>query len=206
MSRGADRGKGAIATRRAVWCISPGLRRGLTHPAVHAATESALPDAVLIAGANGAGKTTFARNLLPLSHPACVFLNADEIQREPAFAAPAAAGRELLRRLDAHVAQSADFAIETTLSSMMYARRIPAWRRAGYAITLYFLEVATADLAVARVAQRVAAGGHGIPDADIRRRHARGLALLPTYRGLADIWYRYRVDAGGQILVDQSPP
>jgi predicted ABC-type ATPase len=42
----------------------------------------AAPEAILIAGANGSGKTTFARQVLPLIHPAVAFLNADEIRHE----------------------------------------------------------------------------------------------------------------------------
>ncbi len=116
-----------------------------------------MPEAILIAGANGAGKTTFARNQLPLAHAAAIFLNADEIQQtDPAFATPQAAARELLKRLDAIVAWRSDFALETTLSSMMYARRFPGWKAAGLTVSVYFLEVVTADLAVSRVARRVA--------------------------------------------------
>lgn len=96
--------------------------------------------------------------------------------------------------------------VETTLSSLMYAREAPAWRQAGYSIWLYFLEVATADIAVARIALRVAAGGHGIPERDIRRRYARGLRLLPAYRSLADVWYHYRVDQKGPTLVADKTP
>jgi predicted ABC-type ATPase len=88
----------------------------------------------------------------------------------------------------------------------MYARRIPAWRRNSFAVRLYFLEIASADIAVARVAQRVAAGGHGIPEADIRRRHARGLALFPAYRQLADSWYHFQIGQGGPVLVDFLDP
>ena len=58
------------------------------------------PEAVLIAGANGAGKTTFAREFLHVRYPGASFLNADEIQREGgALSHPVAAGRELIRRL-----------------------------------------------------------------------------------------------------------
>ena len=82
------------------------------------ATMIAPPRAILIAGANGAGKTTFAREVLYVRYPIVTFLNADEIQREGgAFGHPFAAGRELLRRLDAQVAQRASFAVETTLAS-----------------------------------------------------------------------------------------
>jgi len=162
---------------------------------------------VLIAGANGAGKTTFARNVLPLVHSGCTFLNADEIQREDAaFSTPAAAGRELLRRLAELVSQRLSFALETTLSSRMYARDIPAWRAAGYQVWFYFLEAPSADFAVKRVAERVASGGHGIPEPDIRRRFARGVALFPSYRSLADVWYHFRVDEKGPTLVAKKEP
>lgn len=166
------------------------------------------PKAVIFAGANGAGKTTFARNILPIDHSDCAFfLNADEIQREAAqFSSPFAAGRELLRRLALHVARTETFAIETTLSSSGYARQIPVWRQAGYTVWLYFLEVESADLAVARVARRVAAGGHGIPEADIRRRVARSARMWPIYQGLVDVWYHLRVDAKGTTVVGQNIP
>ena len=72
---------------------------------------------------------------------------------------PLAAGRGLIRRLGNVVANERDFAVETTLSSSQYARRIPAWRTRGYTVTLIFLEVRDADLAVVRVALRVAMGG-----------------------------------------------
>jgi predicted ABC-type ATPase len=145
--------------------------------------------------------------LLPHEHPECSFLNADEIQREdPLFASPIAAGRELVSRLTTLIGVGESFALETTLSSGMYARQIPDWRAQGYQVWLYFLESISADFAVARVAQRVAAGGHGIPEVDIRRRFARGLQLFPTYQSLADMWYHIRVDQKGPVVVAQSAP
>ncbi len=165
------------------------------------------PKAVIIAGANGAGKTTFAGNMLPQDHPECLFLNADEIQHEaPEFRSPAAAGRELLQRLSALTIAKQSFAVETTLSSRLYARKIPDWRAAGFSVWLYFLDVETADLAVARVAMRVAAGGHDIPTADIVRRHARNRMLFPAYQQLSDAWYHFRVDEKGTQLVDFQEP
>jgi predicted ABC-type ATPase len=153
-----------------------------------------MPEAVLIAGANGAGKTTFARHFIPATFPHAEFLNADEIQTEQGSrATPLAAGRELIRRLDDAVSAARDFAVETTLSSAQYARRLPAWRSLGYTSTLIFLEVPNAEFAIARVANRVAKGGHSIPEQDIRRRYSRGLALFQSvYRPLVDVWYWYR--------------
>ncbi|MGK0170512.1 MAG: putative ABC-type ATPase [Gammaproteobacteria bacterium] len=84
-----------------------------------------MPVCVLIGGCNGAGKTTFARQFLPARYPGMLFLNADEISREGrVLENPVAAGRELLARLDKAIAGRSDVAIETTLSSRMYARRI----------------------------------------------------------------------------------
>ena len=105
--------------------------------------------------------------------------NSDEIQREDAtYTHPFAAGRELLRRVAVLEASGATFAIETTLSSTMYAEKLRTWSRRGYRTTLHFIELPSADYAVERVARRVASGGHSVPEADIRRRYQRGLQLF----------------------------
>jgi predicted ABC-type ATPase len=112
----------------------------------------------------------------------------------------------LLQRLAAITSRVDGFAIETTLSSRQHLRRIPQWRAAGYVVWLYFLEVENADFAVARVAQRVASGGHGIAESDIRRRYTRSLALFPAYQTAVDVWYHFQVDARGPRLVDFQDP
>lgn len=158
--------------------------------------------AILIAGCNGAGKTTFARQLLPSTYPGAVFLNADEISREDAaFASPVAAGREMLKRLKQVAEAGVTFALETTLSSSNYARRIPEWQRQDYRVVLHFIRLPSADLAVRRVANRVAAGGHGIPEPDIRRRFGRGLELFETrYKALVDDWHLWDSSDSGMTL------
>jgi predicted ABC-type ATPase len=157
------------------------------------------PRAVLIAGANGAGKTSFARDFLPRAHPEVTFLNADEIGSESrTFEHPVAAGRELLRRLGDKERLRGSFILETTLSSTMYARRIRAWKATGYFVLLHFIEVPSEEFAIQRVAKRVAEGGHGVPEPDIRRRYHRGLALVEqVYKPLVDEWYHWYVDEGG---------
>ena len=164
------------------------------------------PEAILIAGANGAGKTTFARQFLRVRYPAMAFLNADEIQREGAgFAHPVAAGRELLRRLDELANLGRTFAVETTLSSRRYVVRIRSWARMGYRTCLHFIELPSADHALRRVATRVAAGGHAVPEADVRRRFVRGLVLFSSvYKPLVDRWYHWLSDDQGIRLVDQQ--
>jgi predicted ABC-type ATPase len=84
------------------------------------------------------------------------------------------------------------FAFETTLSGRQYARMIPRWRRAGYEVDLIFLNLPTADLAVARVSARVAQGGHGVPEPIIRRRFDKGLRnFRNVYRSLVSSWALY---------------
>ncbi len=161
-----------------------------------------MPEAIVIAGANGAGKTTFARQVLPALHPEVSFLNVDEIQTEKsAFAHPVAAGRELLKRLGEREQRRQSFAIETTLSSRMYARRIRLWRTWGYRVSLHFIELPSEDVAVRRVAMRIAAGGHAVPESDVRRRFHRGLALFAqVYKPVVDEWYHWFSDEGGLRL------
>ena len=112
-----------------------------------------------------------------------------------------AAGRELLRRLQEKERQRDSFALETTLSSTMYARRIRAWRTWGYYVSLHFIELPSEHFAVGRVAIRVAAGGHAVPEVDVRRRFHRGLALFEqTYKPLVDEWYHWLSDDEGLRL------
>lgn len=163
------------------------------------------PEAVLIAGANGAGKTTFAREVLHVRYPRASFLNADEIQREGReLAHPVAAGRELIRRLGELVDQRLTFAVET-VGSRSYVPRAQAWSAADYFTTIHFIELPSADYAVGRVARRVAAGGHAVLEADIRRRFERGLEMFASvYKPLVDRWYHWRSDDRGPRLDDYS--
>ena len=97
-----------------------------------------MPEAIVIAGANGAGKTTFARQFLPVLFPRVPFLNVDEIHKEdPAFAHPVAAGRELLHRLDEAEFHRVSFAVETTLSSKMYVPESDVRRRFHRGLALF---------------------------------------------------------------------
>ena len=151
---------------------------------------------VIIAGPNGAGKTTFAREFLPNEAHCPGFINADLIAvgLEPFQPDMAAlrAGRLMLKEIEIRVRSRTSFAFETTLSGHGYARRIQEWQKIGYHVKLVFLSLSDADVAVARVAARVAQGGHHVPEGVIRRRFARGLYNFENiYRPLVDAWFLY---------------
>jgi predicted ABC-type ATPase len=98
----------------------------------------------------------------------------------------------MLSLIEAKVENGENFAFETTLSGLNYARRIPRWREAGYYVKLIFLSLPSADLAVARVRGRVHQGGHDIPEPVIRRRFDAGLQNFNNvYRPLVDGWVLY---------------
>lgn len=84
------------------------------------------------------------------------------------------------------------FAFETTLSGRVYARLIPRWRKAGYRVRLIFLSLPTPEIAIARVAARVAQGGHHVASDVVRRRFHSGLRnFQETYLNLVDTWWWY---------------
>lgn len=151
---------------------------------------------VIIAGPNGAGKTTFAREFLPNEAGCPLFVNADLIAAGLSPFAPELAafkaGRLMLEAIAEHVEKGENFAFETTLAGLTYARMIPLWRQAGYAVKLIFLSLPDADMALARVAARVAQGGHNIPEATVRRRFVLGIRnFQQRYRLMVDSWLLY---------------
>lgn len=149
------------------------------------------PTCWIIAGPNGAGKTTFALEYLPNAVGCRQFVNADLIAAGMAPLAPeterVAAGRLFLKEIERHVSVGRDFAFETTLAGRAYSRLIRRLRENGWRVELIYLALPDPDMARNRVAERVAHGGHDIPDADIERRFYRSLSnLLGHYAGAVD--------------------
>jgi predicted ABC-type ATPase len=150
----------------------------------------------IIAGPNGVGKTTFAREYLPREADCPDFINVDLIAAglspfDPDKAS-LRAGRLVLHEIQRRVRMGESFAFETTLSGRRYARLIPFWRNAGYQVKLIFLSLPTAELAIARVLSRVAQGGHNVPEEVVRRRFKAGLRnFQEIYRELASSWVLY---------------
>jgi len=162
---------------------------------------------VIIAGPNGAGKTTFAKEYLPNEAGCPDFVNADLIAAglspfRPEVAA-VHAGRLMLQEIKSRVRQRKSFAFETTLSGHSYAQKIPQWQTLGYHVKLIFLNLPSADMAIARVTARVAQGGHNVPEAVIRRRFSAGLSNFDKiYKKIVDAWILYDNSGSLPVLLD----
>lgn len=168
------------------------------------------PVCVVIAGPNGAGKTAFARQFLPRDAGVIHFVNVDLIAAglsplRPELAA-VAAGRLLLSEIDRLSAARESFAFETTLSGVRHASLLGRLKKSGYRIEIVFLKLASAELAVGRVALRVLAGGHHVPEADVRRRFDRGWKNFVTiYRPIADGWGVWDNSGIAPVLLESAP-
>lgn len=162
---------------------------------------------IIIAGPNGAGKTTFARSFLPEEAACPKFINADLIAAGLSPFAPEAAaikaGRLMLEEIQFCVGRGECFAFETTLSGVGYLPHIRKWRQHGYHVTLIFLTLPDAEVAMARVAERVRQGGHDIPQDVIRRRFEAGLRNFESmYKAAVDAWAKYENIHGSPVLLE----
>lgn len=165
------------------------------------------PKILIIAGPNGAGKTTFARAFLPQEAQCPRFINADLIAAGLSPFAPEAAaikaGRLMLQEIAACVARRESFAFETTLAGRVYLRHIEDWRQLGYHVSLFFLSLPTAEMAVARVAERVRQGGHDIPESIVRRRFVVGNKNFDhQYRAAVDAWAVFDNSGDEPLLIE----
>ncbi len=155
-----------------------------------------MPRLFIIGGCNGAGKTTASKTILPEILECEEFINADEIAyailpTHPELVAMRA-GRIMLEQIAEHINRGIDFAFETTLSTRSYAPMLRDAKKRGYTIILIYIYLESEELAIQRVADRVARGGHSIPSEVIRRRYKRGLANFSRlFQIVADSWVLY---------------
>lgn len=155
-----------------------------------------MPKLYIIAGCNGAGKTTASYTVLPEMLGCKEFVNADEIAKGLSPFNPRSvaieAGRIMLERIKGLLCEGDDFAFETTLAPRSYVKLIEEARERGYFISLLFFWLPTPELAVERVAMRVSEGGHGVSPEVIRRRYKTGIKnLMALYTPICDYWVMY---------------
>jgi predicted ABC-type ATPase len=152
-----------------------------------------MPNLYIIAGCNGAGKTTASFTILPEILNCKEFVNADSIAAglspfNPESVAMAA-GRLMLQRIDQLMSERVDFAFETTLAARSYVSLIGSARAIGYRVTLLYFWLSSPAVAKERVARRVSMGGHNIPSYVIERRYFAGIRnLINLYLPICDNW------------------
>lgn len=150
----------------------------------------------IVAGANGSGKTTFAREFLPKYVHCPYFVNADNIAQGLSPFSPELvaikAGKILLSEIKGLISQKKSFAFETTLAGRTYVPFITDARKVGYKIHIFYLWVPSPALAKERVKFRVERGGHNIPTNDIVRRFKRSLNnFFELYMPIVESWYLF---------------
>ena len=158
-----------------------------------------MPRLFIISGCNGAGKTTASYTILPAMLNLHTFVNADEIADELSPLEPEReairASRLMMERVDQLILHGADLAVETTLATKSLAGVITSAQQQGYKAGLFYFWLKSPELALKRVALRVASGGHGVPEATIVRRYWQGMDNLRNlYLPICDSW----------VLIDNS--
>lgn len=136
----------------------------------------------IIAGCNGAGKTTASFTILPEILNCKEFVNADEIAKGLSPFQPEKvsfeAGRIMLHRINELLSNNENFAFETTLATKSYRSKVTIAQEKGYKVMLLFFWLQDVNLAIERVKTRVREGGHNIETDVIKRRYENGITNL----------------------------
>ena len=131
----------------------------------------------MLAGTNGAGKSSIGG--AALRHNDADYFNPDEAadrfaQLDPYMTraqANIAAWTEGKRLLERAIAHRLDFSFETTLGGRTMTALLHRALDDGFEVWIWYAGLSSPELHIARVARRVATGGHDIPERAIRQRY-----------------------------------
>jgi predicted ABC-type ATPase len=163
------------------------------------------PRVTVIAGANGSGKTTLTRwnselfRAIPLLDPDKI---GKALQSTLPSTFPIAAARQVLKSAAEHILRAESFAVETTLSGKGYLQMMVEARKKGFQIVLVYIGTENVEINLARIRNRVLAGGHDVPEVDVRRRYKRSFQNLPIAIARADhtILFDNSTDEGYRLV------
>ena len=144
----------------------------------------------IFAGVNGAGKSTlFDKSYNPLENEHRI--NTDEMVKAIGSwqddNLQMQCAREAIKLIREYFANGISFNQETTLTGNTIMNNIKKAKRLGYEVHLYYVGVDTVEIALDRIARRVAAGGHGIPEEDVRRRYKNSFKNFSNILPLCDV-------------------
>jgi len=167
---------------------------------------SSKKEVYIVGGPNGSGKTTFVKRFLPSYADTRNFVNADDIavglSPFDSSSMNIRSGRLMLELIDDYKNKGETFGFETTLAGKRWLLMIKKLKEAGYFTYIFFLDIASEELAVSRVKYRVESGGHDIPEETIRRRYYRSKHnFWYNYKGMADNWYLFNNSGKSPDLV-----
>ena len=151
---------------------------------------------IIVAGPNGAGKSTLTQGLVP----GFLLIDPDAIAREEGLS-PVAAGRATLSRMRSCIRDGRSLVVETTLSGKGLFSIMEAAQQSGFQLRLHFVGLDNAELAMARVRQRVVLGGHDILENDLRRRFERSFRNLPRAIRFCEVSYLYDNSGESHLLL-----
>ena len=168
------------------------------------------PTLTFIAGANGSGKTTLTRwnaelfREIPVLDPDSI---GKTLQSATSAAFPIAGARHVLISAAEHLNIGKSFAVETTLAGKNYLRMMLDARRLGFEMVLVYIGTENVEINLARIKNRVLAGGHDVPQDDVRRRYLRSLKNLPVAIQRADhtILFDNSTEEGYRLVAILSP-
>jgi len=168
------------------------------------------PRLTIVSGANGAGKTTVTRwrredfREFPLLDPDAI---SKALQPTAPRTSAVAAGRKVLNSARQHIEKRETFAVETTLAGKHYLQMMVDARIRGFEVVLVYIGTENVEINLARIRNRVLAGGHDVPEGDVRRRYKRSFENLPTAMERADhtILFDNSTEEGYRVIAVLGP-
>ena len=141
-----------------------------------------MPKLICICGPNGSGKSTLSRSLAIREN--ILVIDPDQLSAEGL--SPISAGKAAIQMARLFLNEGISFVKESTLTAHFDFTLMAEAKRRGYTVELIYIKLVSPELALKRVAARVARGGHDVPVRDILRRFKRSLENLPRATELAD--------------------